>query len=152
MKKETITTKILGKYGIKNVVNGSFALEAELIDGHLSFASYPAVFLTETDAEYYIEKYGISARSNYIIETLIAVNWDRAILITFNDETETETDGTDDIIAALRTIRTLCEEQESCANCPLRLTPDTCSITQKVPEKWVLVGDDPKEANKLFVN
>ena len=150
MKKETITTKILGKYGIKNVVNGSFALESELIDGHLSYASYPVVFLTVDDAERYIEKYGISAKSNYNIETLIAVNWNKAILVTFDDETET--DGTDDIIAALRTIRTLCEKQEKCANCPLRLTPDTCSITQKAPEKWVLVGDDPKEANKLFVN
>lgn len=84
---------------------------------------------------------------------MVAVNWDKAILVTFNDETETNTntDTTDNIVAALRLIRSLCKKQEKCINCPLRLTSDTCSITHKCPEKWTLVGDDPNEADKLFV-
>lgn len=152
MKKEKITKDIIGKFAIKDVVSDNFATEADSIEGFLSFLRLPAVFNTEDDAKKYLKNNGCLGNSNYMVNRLVHTDWSAAILVTFNDETDTTIDDIEKIVDTLRTIREVCKEHTDCKNCMFGRVGSGCSITEIRPDRWVLVGDDPKEANKLFVN
>lgn len=153
-REKKITEEIVGKFGIQDLVTKAFATESIPAKGALSFARYPAVFNTKEDAGMYMEINGCADYVRYSIEELYSVNWQVAILITFDEVAEVKKETTaDDLTAALILIRETCRDHDSCTHCPLRLdsSHSGCSVIEKRPEEWVLVNDKLKEADRLFI-
>ena len=57
-----------------------------------------------------------------------------------------------EILEALKTVRRVCKEHETCHDCPLRTKDNACSVYQCRPYEWKLLGDIEEETDRLFTN
>lgn len=55
-----------------------------------------------------------------------------------------------ELLNALKTIKKICEEKDSCRDCPCSLNGGTCMVHRTFPNEWNLVEEQP--AWKAFNN